>query len=316
MTSVVLVAPLPIHADSEIAQSTPLSILFSRQRDAYAKDGTYSTYGVFFDQSRSFAISNVRSSPYPPFIDGKLDQSIWDWSLCSSSTDETCAINSDNYVTAESVLGICLNAEELGCIDEVNIKIKNGESEKLHLVAYTSVKGRLDVVVLMAGSHSQSSTIESELHSVQRLVTARGAQLVVFTLRNLLRGGTVTSSGVTPFERINVMIKRLTRPPKSEFTHIADWKEFSDGHSNWFRHDGIHLNIRGVVALGWYISSVVAHVVQAPCTTYETDICPMPTSANSRGDWLNRFRVKYTEIHCYEDGAMRRKICERDRRMP
>jgi len=79
MTSVVLVAPLPIHADSEIAQSTPLSILFSRQRDAYAKDGTYSTYGVFFDQSRSFAISNVRSSPYPPFIDGKLDQSIWDW---------------------------------------------------------------------------------------------------------------------------------------------------------------------------------------------------------------------------------------------
>ena len=182
--------------------------------------------------------------------------------------------------------------------------------------AIESVKGRLDVVVLMAGSHSQSSTIESELHSLQRLVAARGAQLVVFTLRNLLRGGTVTSSGVTPFERINVMIKRLTRPPKSEFTHIADWKEFSDGHSNWFRHDGIHLNIRGVVALGWYISSVVAHVVQAPCTTYETDICPMPTSANSRGDWLNRFRVKYTEIHCYEDGAMRRKTCERDRRMP
>jgi len=177
-----------------------------------------------------------------------------------------------------------------------------------------SVKGRLDVVVLMAGTHHNPATVESDLRSLRRIVAKKGAKLVVLTLRDLNRP-TATIDGVTLIERVNGMIETMFETPRYENTYIADWKAFSRGHDDWFRSDGIHLTIRGTLALGWFISNVVAHVAEVPCTSYETEVCPKPKWKDSRVNWLRRFRVQYTETHCYEDGGMRRKVCERDRRL-
>jgi hypothetical protein len=177
-----------------------------------------------------------------------------------------------------------------------------------------SVKGRLDVVVLMAGTHHNPATVESDLRSLRRIVAKKGAKLVVFTLRDLNRP-TATIGGVTLIERVNEMIERLFQTPKYETTYIANWKAFSRGHDDWFRSDGIHLTIRGTLALGWFISNVVAHVAEVPCTSYETEVCPKPKWKDSHVNWLRRYRVQYTETHCYEDGGMRRKVCVRDRRL-
>jgi len=180
--------------------------------------------------------------------------------------------------------------------------------------AVESVKGRLDVVVLMAGTHHNPATVESDLRSFRRIVAKKGAKLVVLTLRDLNRP-TATIGGVTLIERVNEMIERLFQTPKYETTYIANWKAFSRGHDDWFRSDGIHLTIRGTLALGWFISNVVAHVAEVPCTSYETEVCPKPKWKDSRVNWLRRYRVQYTETHCYEDGGMRRKVCVRDRRL-
>jgi len=180
--------------------------------------------------------------------------------------------------------------------------------------AVESVKGRLDVVVLMAGTHHNPATVESDLRSFRRIVAKKGAKLVVLTLRDLNRP-TATIGGVTLIERVNEMIERLFQTPKYETTYIANWKAFSRGHDDWFRSDGIHLTIRGTLALGWFISNVVAHVAEVPCTSYETEVCPKPKWKDSRVNWLRRYRVQYTETHCYEDGGMRRKVCARDRRL-
>jgi hypothetical protein len=177
-----------------------------------------------------------------------------------------------------------------------------------------SVKGRLDVVVLMAGTHHNPATVESDLRSFRRIVAKKGAKLVVLTLRDLNRP-TATIGGVTLIERVNEMIERLFQTPKYETTYIANWKAFSRGHDDWFRSDGIHLTIRGTLALGWFISNVVAHVAEVPCTSYETEVCPKPKWKDSHVNWLRRYRVQYTETHCYEDGGMRRKVCVRDRRL-
>ena len=177
-----------------------------------------------------------------------------------------------------------------------------------------SVKGRLDVVVLMAGTHHNPATVESDLRSFRRIVAKKGAKLVVLTLRDLNRP-TATIDGVRLIERVNRMIETMFETPRYENTYIADWKAFSRGHDDWFRPDGIHLTIRGTLALGWFISNVVAHVAEVPCTSYETEVCPKPRWKDSRVNWLRRFRVQYTETHCYEDGGMRRKVCERDRRL-
>jgi hypothetical protein len=177
-----------------------------------------------------------------------------------------------------------------------------------------SVKGRLDVVVLMAGTHHNPATVEADLRSLRRIVAKKGAKLVVLTLRDLNRP-TATIGGVTLIERVNEMIERLFETPQYENTYIANWKAFSRGHDDWFRSDGIHLTVPGVLALGWFISHVVAHVSELPCDSFSTEICPLPKWKDSQVDWLRRYRVQYSDIHCYEDGGMRKKVCERDRRL-
>ena len=177
-----------------------------------------------------------------------------------------------------------------------------------------SVKGKIDVVVLMAGTHHDPSTVEADLRSFRRLVAKKGAKLVVLTLRDLNRT-TATIGGVTLIERVNGMIEKIIETPQYENTYIANWKAFSRGHDGWFRSDGIHLTVPGVLALGWFISHVVAHVSELPCDSFGTEICPLPKWKDSQVDWLRRYRVQYSDIHCYEDGGMRKKVCERDRRL-
>ena len=177
-----------------------------------------------------------------------------------------------------------------------------------------SVRGRLDVVVLMAGTHHNPATVESDLRSLRRIVARKGAKLVVLTLRDLNRP-TATIDGVTLIERVNGMIETMFETPRYKDTYIADWKAFSRSHDDWFRSDGIHLTIRGTLALGWFISNFVAHVAEVPCASYGTEICPLPRWKDSKVDWLRRYRVQYSDIHCYEDGGMRRKVCARDRRL-
>jgi hypothetical protein len=111
------------------------------------------------------------------------------------------------------------------------------------------------------------------------------------------------------------MIEKMFEIPQYENTYIANWKAFSRGHDGWFRSDGIHLTVPGVLALGWFISHVVAHVSELPCDSFGTEICPLPKWKDSQVDWLRRYRVQYSDIHCYEDGGMRKKVCERDRRL-
>lgn len=192
-----------------------------------------------------------------------------------------------------------------------------GREQRAPSTAYEvveAVKGRLDVVVLMAGTHHNPATVESDLRSLRRIVAKKRAKLVVLTLRDLNRT-TATIDGVTLIERVNGMIERMFDTPRYENTYIANWKAFSRGHDDWFRSDGIHLTVRGTLALGWFISNFVAHIAEVPCASFEREICPKPRWKDSRVDWLRRYRVQYSDIHCYEDGGMRRKVCERDRRL-
>lgn len=192
-----------------------------------------------------------------------------------------------------------------------------GREQRAPSTAYEvveAVKGRLDVVVLMAGTHHNPATVESDLRSLRRIVAKKRAKLVVLTLRDLNRT-TATIDGVTLIERVNGMIERMFDTPRYENTYIANWKAFSRAHGDWFRSDGIHLTVRGTLALGWFISNFVAHIAEVPCASFEREICPKPRWKDSRVDWLRRYRVQYSDIHCYEDGGMRRKVCERDRRL-
>lgn len=196
-----------------------------------------------------------------------------------------------------------------------------GREQRIPLNAFTVIQRAersTDVVVLMAGTHSYYRTINDEFRRVKRLAAKRGMKLVVLTLRDPKqhKKKSVSKNGMRGIPAINSMVKANFGHPKSNETYVADWDGFSEGRGDWFRRDGIHLNLRGVLALGWYISNVVAHVTGEPCPGRGEGTCTMPTRKDSLRDWVRNYDVPYTEQHCYEDGTKRKKVCERDRRMP
>lgn len=195
-----------------------------------------------------------------------------------------------------------------------------GREQRIPVNAYNVIKfapRSYDVVVLMAGTHSYYRTISEEFRKVKKLAARKGFTLVVMTLRDPQpHRKQVSTSGMRGIPAINSMLKATFGRPKSNETYVADWNAFSAGRGSWFRRDGIHLNLRGVLALGWYLSNVVAHVTGEPCPGQGTGTCTMPTRKDSLRDWVRIYGVPYTEEHCYEDGAKRKKVCQRDRRMP
>ena len=180
-----------------------------------------------------------------------------------------------------------------------------------------SAPGPFDAVVLMAGTHNDGKSIEAEFKQVHKLTARMGTKLIVLTLRDFNSKATsVSKKGMTTIASINQMLVRLADSDTAGNMVIADWKAFTRGRENWFRKDGVHLNLRGVVGLEWYISQVVAHTLERPCSPMETEVCRMPIPTESLRDWVRYFDIKYTDVHCYEDGRKRTKVCERDRRMP
>ena len=179
-----------------------------------------------------------------------------------------------------------------------------------------AAKGSFDVVVLMAGTHNKGKIIESELIQVKKLTSKMGAKLVIVNLRDFAWKVSSTSRGPRTPAQINEIIERVADPRREVDVYVADWKGFSKGRTNWFRRDGIHPNLRGVLALQWYVSRVVAHTLLRPCSPGETETCPVPVPADSLRDWLKYYEVEYTNEHCYQDGPKRVKRCGPDRRMP
>lgn len=195
-----------------------------------------------------------------------------------------------------------------------------GREQRIPSNAYTVIKyapRSFDVVVLMAGTHSYYRTISEEFRKVKKLAARKGFTLVVMTLRDPHPSHKrVSKMDMRGIPSINSMIKARFGRPKSNETYVADWNSFSAGRGDWFRRDGIHLNLRGVLALGWYLSNVVAHVTGGSCPGQGTGMCTMPTPKDSMRDWVRNYGVPYTEVHCYQDGYKRKRVCQRDRRMP
>lgn len=172
LTTAALLAAAPVNATSEVPQNTPMSILSERQQDEYLNTDGYSGYGAYFDQSGFSAVSNVRSSPLPPIANGEQDQSVWDWQLCTSTTDTDCSIASSNVVRTDSALGVCMNAEEIGCIEEINAKIGNGDSETLQLVAHAGAETVFAENVNLSIPRGSSPTVWESAGGQRFLATA------------------------------------------------------------------------------------------------------------------------------------------------
>jgi hypothetical protein len=116
--------PSLVTASPEVPQPTPLTILNQRMQGLTG-------YGVYWDATSSWLVSSVKFSPFPPSVNGSQDTSLWDWKLCDSTTSSGCEPGDSNWMEAISVLGVCGNPDETGCIEDVQRKVSDGNSESL-----------------------------------------------------------------------------------------------------------------------------------------------------------------------------------------
>jgi hypothetical protein len=176
-------------------------------------------------------------------------------------------------------------------------------------------EGALDYVVLMAGYDSSVQRVGDEFRRFIESARAKEVKLIILTYKESLKYPAPGSRGKrSVYADFNKILRDVVAEQGSDYLIIADWNSFSWAKVEWFRSDGIHLTIEGTVALGWYLSHVVASVADNPCPFTETYPCALPEMLDPRIDLMTEFNVEDTKIQCYEDGKSRKRVCGRDRR--
>lgn len=171
-------------------------------------------------------------------------------------------------------------------------------------------EGSLDYVVLMAGYDNSVTRVGDELRRIIETAKVRDVKLIILNFRESLKFPSPGSKGKrSAYADFNEILRDVVAEDGSSDVIIADWNAFSWRKSNWFRNDGIHLNIEGAVALGLHISHVVASVSDNPCPFTEDYPCPFPEIIDPKTDLMKEFNVEYTKIKCYEDGVSRKRVC-------
>lgn len=176
-------------------------------------------------------------------------------------------------------------------------------------------EGALDYVVLMAGYDSSVQRVGDEFRRFIESAQAKDVKSIILTYKESLKYPAPGSRGKrSVYADFNKILRDVVAKQGSDNLVIADWNSFSWGKVDWFRPDGIHLTIEGTVALGWYLSHVVASVADNPCPFTETYPCALPEMLDPRIDLMTEFNVEDTKTQCYEDGKSRKRVCGRDRR--
>jgi len=181
--------------------------------------------------------------------------------------------------------------------------------------ALEEFEGPLDYVVLMAGYDSSVNRMNDELNRIINAARTKNVKLIFLDFTESLKFPAPGSRGKrSVYADFNEILRDVVAKDGTNNLVIVNWNSFSSGRASWFRRDGIHLTIEGALALGWFISHVVANVADNSCPFTENYPCAIPAMIDPRIDLMNRFNVVYTETKCYEDGAKRKRVCTQDDR--
>ena len=208
-----------------------------------------------------------------------------------------------------------LDAESCRRISEWSCYGREKRTPKNVVSVLNDTTEKFDVVVLMAGYDSSVRKISDEYKALIEVVLAKNLKMIVLTYKESLYFPASGSRGKrSVYAEFNAVLRDLVARDSQHFV-LADWNAYSAGQKSWFRPDGIHLNIDGTLALGAFISTAVAENAGNPCPFRSVYPCTYANNLPQATDFLTEFNVADTEMHCYEDGNSRKKMCTTDRRI-
>ena len=208
-----------------------------------------------------------------------------------------------------------LDAESCRRISEWSCFGREKRTPKNVVAVLNDTTEEFDVVVLMAGYDSSVRKINDEYKDLIEVVRAKNLKMIVLTYKESLYFPASGSRGKrSVYAEFNAVLRDLVARDSQHFV-LADWNAYSAGQKSWFRPDGIHLNIDGTLALGAFISTAVAENAGNPCPFRSVYPYTYANNLPQATDFLTEFNVADTEMHCYEDGNSRKKMCTTDRRI-
>ena len=173
----------------------------------------------------------------------------------------------------------------------------------------------ISLIVLMAGYDSSAKKIADEYTKLFEVIRIKKTPVVVLTYKESLYFPAPGSRGKKSlYAEFNAALREAVASDTSGLVSIAEWNAYSAGQASWFKSDGIHLTLKGALALGAFISTSVATATDNPCPYVSAYPCAQMNNLKQSTNFITRFNVKDTKIQCYEDGESRKKTCTTDRR--
>lgn len=173
----------------------------------------------------------------------------------------------------------------------------------------------IDLIVLMAGYDSSAKKIGDEYTKLFEVIRTKNIPVVVLTYKESLKFPAPGSRGKKSlYAEFNSALREAVASDSSGLVSIAEWNAYSAGQSSWFKTDGIHLTVKGALALGAFISTSIATATDNPCPYANVYPCAPMNNLKQSTDFIARFNAKETKVQCYEDGESRKKTCTTDRR--
>lgn len=211
------------------------------------------------------------------------------------------ALSGFNYILdAES----CRKIADMPCLG------REFRTPKTAVRALEEFDGPLDYVVLIVGYDSSVNRLNDELKRIITMAQTKNVKLIYFDFKESLEFPAPGSRGKrSVYADFNEILRDVVAADDTGNLVLASWNSFSSGRSSWFRRDGIHLSVEGSVALGWFISHVVANVADQPCPFSEIYPCAIPATMDPELDLMDSFNVVATKTRCYEDGEQRKRVC-------
>jgi hypothetical protein len=161
-----------------------------------------------------------------------------------------------NFVlSAES----CRRTIEQSCISREGYRSANV------LSAMRTLDGELgDVLVVMSGYNDPVWTIDEAISGVVDEARAQGVDSVVWlslrTSDDVNYSDPQEQSSINTFREYNEQLV-ATAKASDGYLQVADWATYSNGASEWFETDGVHLTARGVDAVTTFIAATVQRVL-------------------------------------------------------
>jgi len=216
---------------------------------------------------------------------------------------------------ARSLQGFPYVLDAESCRKLANRSCNGGRERRTPANAVEAIKSTPpgDTLVLMAGYHSYPDVIDKEFKAAISAARDRGYTTIVWLTFKESPEFPGVGSDVSVYTTFNRKIRTVIDAGEYDDVVLLDWNAYTSSRPDWFTPDGIHVNLRGSLGLGEFISSALAALDGRPCPNSPGALpCSIPQVPPS-GDLLLHYGLEDTVEHCYEMGEGRTIECRPDK---